>query len=135
MRLIHRPRQNGKTSELIEWVKGGAEVPGYPGWSRVLLVSSLQQADLLRGLDHGRPLAYHQVFTFDEWRDRARYGRSRDVEVAVDNAEEALALYFGERPAVVSINDDSSEEPWHPQDRQCEQPTAWSERPASWHAL
>lgn len=83
-------RQRGKTTALIEWVKQGRKVNYYPGWDRIILVSSRQEADLLRG---GEPetnkygLEYHQVYYLDEWKTMWQGGVAGPITLGIDNVE------------------------------------------------
>ena len=104
-------RQEGKTTQLIEWLLGGQLIDMWPSWSRVLIVPSSQQMKYL----------VHQFDAADqELRDKGCPGglqkvvltvgsyaltrlRLADVEVAVDNAEELIEQQLGLRPDVVSM--------------------------------
>lgn len=98
MRVIARGRQAGKTHALIQWVKEGVETDSYPGWSRVLLTHSLEDAQRLRTQGD---LDYRQVFSVSEWRT-ARIGR-KPVEVAADNADLLLSIYLGQTPTLIAL--------------------------------
>jgi hypothetical protein len=83
-------RQQGKTAALIEWVKGGNKVGYYPGWDRIILVSSRQEADLLRGGDpetNKYGLEYHQVYYYEEWKNSYKHGVQGPVVLGIDNVE------------------------------------------------
>lgn len=98
MKVIVNGRQSGKTYQLIQWVKDGEKTDSYPGWSRILLCHSLDEAQRLRTQ---YDLDYHQVFSVDEWR-HARKGR-KPVEVALDNADLVLGMLLGQMPACISL--------------------------------
>ena len=98
MRVIARGRQAGKTYDLVQWVKQGEETDWYPGWSRILLCHSLEEAQRIR---RSYDLDYRQVFAVSEWKT-ARMAR-RDVEIAVDNADMVLASYLGQHPTQISV--------------------------------
>lgn len=98
MKVIARPRQAGKTYELIQWLKGGERTDSYPGWSRILLCHSLEEAQRIRTAGQ---LDYRQVFSVEEWRS-ARIGQ-KPVEVAVDNADLVLASLIGQYPTHISV--------------------------------
>ena len=91
-------RQAGKTYTLVEWVKEGVETDSYPGWSRVLLTHSLDEAQRLRTR---YDLDYRQVFFVGEWQ-RARLGR-KPVQVALDNADLVLMAYLGQMPSQITV--------------------------------
>jgi hypothetical protein len=99
MEIIVRPRQTGKTFEMVKWVLAGRETHSYPGWSRVILTPTLDQADYIR--KQYPALEYHQVYSWREWRER--FPGREFVEVAVDNADEVLAQAIGQRAAVASF--------------------------------
>lgn len=84
MKVICRPRQAGKTTELIEWVRQGNAVPHYPFFDRVILVRSLNDGMRLRN-HYG--LEFNQVYHLEDWQ-KARI--VADVEVAIDNADDML---------------------------------------------
>jgi hypothetical protein len=96
--VMARGRQAGKTYDLRGWVKQGVETDSYPGWSRVILTHSLEEAQRLRT---AYDLDYRQVFSVEEWRS-ARLGR-RPVEVALDNADLVLAQMLGQMPRIISV--------------------------------
>lgn len=96
--IVARPRQGGKTTEVVEWIQQGARTDSYPGWSRVLLTHTVHDADRVRR-DFG--LDYHQVFSIEEWRT-ARLGRL-PVEVAMDNADIVLANLIGQWPVMLTM--------------------------------
>lgn len=98
MNVIARGRRGGKTHALIAWVKQGEKTDSYPGWSRVIVTHTLQDAEYLRKKGD---LDYRQVFSVEEWRT-ARLGR-RPVHVAVDNADLVLASYLGQMPDQITI--------------------------------
>ena len=98
MKVLVMGRGAGKTHTLIEWVKQGVETKSYPGWSRVILTHSLDEAERLR---RGHGLDYRQVFEVGEW-VRARLGR-KPVEVAVDNADLVLSALLRQRPEVIAL--------------------------------
>jgi hypothetical protein len=87
-------RQEGKTQDLIDWVKQGVRTSHYPGWSRIIVVPDMEQAQRLRGGDpktNKYGLEYHQVFYVSEWLHA--YGTLDDpiVEIGVDNVDMILA--------------------------------------------
>ena len=98
MRVIVNGRQAGKTYALVQWVKEGEQTNSYPGWSRVILTHTIDEAQRLRGLYE---LDYRQVFSVSEWRT-ARLGR-RPVDVALDNADLVLASYLGQMSAKIAM--------------------------------
>lgn len=98
--IVVRPRQAGKTSAAVQWVREGVSTNSYPFWSRVLLVPSIHEAGRIRK-DYPE-LDYRQVFSFAEWRN-ARLGRM-PVEVAVDNVEALIAQTIGQRASFLTLN-------------------------------
>jgi len=98
VKVIVNGRQSGKTYALVEWIKEGEETDSYPGWSRVLLCHSLEEAQRIRKL---YDLDYRQVFGVSEWKT-ARIGR-KPVDIAVDNVDLILASYLGQYPAQIAM--------------------------------
>jgi len=86
MNIIVRPRQAGKTHEIVQWVLAGEKTDSYPGWTRVLLAISIAEAGRIR--DAYPDLDYRQVFSWYEWQG-ARLG-PKPVEVAIDNVDLVL---------------------------------------------
>lgn len=83
MKLIYRRRQGGKTYELVQWVKEGEPLDKYPGWSRVILTYTEQDAKRIR---REYDLEYHQVYAYRDLRDM--HGAHRhNFKVGVDNAD------------------------------------------------
>lgn len=86
MKVLYWPRRSGKTTKLALWVKEGERTDSYPGWNRVMLVPTAQEALHVR---QQYKLDSHQIFSFDEW--RTAYARAfpadARIEVAVDRAE------------------------------------------------
>lgn len=97
--IIVGGRQSGKTMRLLEWVAEGERIPRYPGWNRVLVVHSIDESLRLRSIiraDPENPMFEddaHRVYSFEEWREAV--GVSPEVQVALDNAEFALARLIG----------------------------------------
>lgn len=98
MKVTVNGRQSGKTYALVQWVKEGVETDSYPGWSRVILTHTIDEAIRLRA-DYD--LDYRQVFSVEEWRS-ARLGHL-PVEVGVDNADLFLHRLIGQRPSRVTM--------------------------------
>lgn len=48
MKALVLHRQEGKTTQLMDWVKDGVRVEGYPGWSRVAVVTDRRCHDRLK---------------------------------------------------------------------------------------
>ena len=98
MKVIARGRREGKTHALIEWVKEGEETDSYPGWSRVLLCHSLEEAQRIRTQ---YDLDYRQVFAVNEWKT-AHLGHE-PVEVALDNADIILTSLLGQWITCIAV--------------------------------
>ena len=98
MKIIVRGRQAGKTYDLIQWVKEGEETDSYPGWSRILLCHSLDEAQRIRTQ---YDVDYRQVFSVSEWQN-ARMGR-KSIEIAVDNADLVLMGFLGQMPTQIAM--------------------------------
>lgn len=109
MKFLIRDRQQGKTTDLIEWVKQGEKTNRYPGWSRILVAANMQRADQLRGGDptdpnHPTGLEYQQVFFVDELLNAHRI--DPDVELALDDADTILQGMFRNRVGITAATGD-----------------------------
>ena len=94
MSLIIRPRQTGKTYELVQWVKEGERTTYWPFWSRTIVTFSEHEAKrLMREYD----LKPGQVFSTTGWRRERNvsFNANRRPEVAVDNADLILTDLLG----------------------------------------
>lgn len=92
-RLLLGDRQTGRTTQAFNWVSHGVEVPGYPGWSRVLLIPTLQRFEVHRETWWSQLEDYdHRVYELDDW-IRAHGVRS-DVEVCIDDLDYVIAAGF-----------------------------------------
>ena len=99
-------RAQGKTTDLITWVKLGKRKQGWPYWTRIIIEPNRAMADQLRGkrrpVESSRMynkygLDYHQVFYFDEWKDahRGRLSGSDHLEIGLDNVDILLGYILG----------------------------------------
>lgn len=104
MKIIVRPRQGGKTRELIRWVKEGKPTGSYPFWSRIILCHTFDEAQRLR--TEGS-LEYRQVFSVREWR-QSHIGPD-PMEIAVDNVDLVLMDYLGMMPSHITLNGEGAE--------------------------
>lgn len=103
----------GKTTQLVQWLIGGEVVDGWPGWSRVLVVAN---GDRVRSIHNG--VTFHQqnlelreagcegglgkvVITIAEWTRMIR--QTRDVQWALDDAEELIRMQFGALPTAMTM--------------------------------
>lgn len=105
-------RQQGKTTWAIRWLMGGHKVDGWPGWSRVLVVMTANEARRIlidypdeQGKLHamGNGGLGKLVITLDEAR-HALSVADPQVEVAFDNADLLVERALGRRPALVTYN-------------------------------
>ena len=80
-------RAAGKTWQAMAWVSHGERVRGYPGWSRVLVVPTIEQVQYLKDIGYWRRLEDfdHRVYSLREWAE-AR-GVNSDTEVCIDNLD------------------------------------------------
>lgn len=95
--VVTGDRRSGKTRDLLRWVLDGKRCDGYPGWTRVLVVSSIDMAKHLkdpavriegekRGVAEYADLDYsHRVYAWQEWQEARNV--NPDTEVAYDDAE------------------------------------------------
>ena len=87
--LLAADRRAGKTTQAVAWVSQGERVAGYPGWSRVLVVTFPTGWDLLRREFWGRLNDFdHRVYRLREWVEAC--GVSPGTEVCVDDLEVAI---------------------------------------------
>lgn len=99
-------RRSGKTEHLIKWLASGKCVDFYPGWSRIVLTATLEEADQLRkGVLRERfpdEDTYRWVFSVQEWQ-HGHIPNRHAVEIGVDNADLILATALGVMPHVMTI--------------------------------
>jgi hypothetical protein len=91
MRIIHLGRRLGKTTRLIEWVERGKPTQMWPGWSRIILTPTMEEADTIRRTLRargGKADTYRWVFSWGEWqRAQISAAQSLDLEVGIDNLD------------------------------------------------
>jgi hypothetical protein len=104
-------RQEGKTTQLIDWLLDGETIDKWPSWSRVLIVPNPRQMeDIVSRFraadqelrDKGCPGGLGKVILTAGGYALTRL-RLADVEVAVDNAEMLIEQQLGLRPDLVSM--------------------------------
>jgi hypothetical protein len=111
LRALLAERQEGKTTQLVDWLVDGDPIDKWPSWSRVLIVPEKQQLmnivsrfqvanHALR--DKGCPGGLQKVILTAGGYALTRL-RLADVEVAVDNAEQLIEMQLGIRPDLVSM--------------------------------
>jgi hypothetical protein len=120
VKAIVGDRRSGKTTALVKWLVEGHEIPEYPGWSRVIVVATVNELKLLdsevkqfgrKPDEEWEPKPYMKcVLHMREFLDNRgafRYvrGESR-VEAAFDNLDHAFEEVLGFRPAVVTMTAD-----------------------------
>lgn len=84
-------RQEGKTRHLIEWLLEGNAVNYFPGWDRIILVSSRFEVDTLR---NDPQISHTQVFTVDEWIEVLGRKGTGPLKIAIDNVDYILNRMF-----------------------------------------
>lgn len=109
--VIVAGRRQGRTTQLLKWLKEAKRTNSYPFWDRVMLVHTIDRAQRLR-IDLRREaeakgvadsgVYYNLVYSFEEWK-RARIGH-HPVDIAVDDIDFLLGNYFGQTPKLVSIH-------------------------------
>lgn len=112
MKVLTTERGEGKSTELLHWLLRGDPRDHWPGWSRVIVVSTSREARLL-AFHHQRSEYLHELML-------ARGGPELDklilvygsdvrphlldrVEVAVDNVDLLLAGLLFKTPAVITM--------------------------------
>lgn len=98
MKVIVAPRRAGKTTALVDHVKGGERKPS--GWTRVLLTSSEREAARLR---HEYELDAGQCMSTREW-SAYRAGHLPPESVAIDNIEDWFYSQVGLVPDIVTAS-------------------------------
>jgi hypothetical protein len=113
LRALVAERQEGKTTQLVEWLLGGEPIEAWPSWNRLLVVVNeqryayvldrfgaasrkLEEKGCAGGLGKVVVSANFDKFVIQRM-------RLADVEVAVDDAEELIAQQLGFLPDVVSM--------------------------------
>jgi hypothetical protein len=97
MRWVLKDRGEGKTTELVAWVKEGHQIEEWPFWTRVLLVDTRQAASRVQV---SQDLDALQVLSVGEWQAE-RTGRWVDhVQVAIDDLETVLPLLLGDPTSI-----------------------------------
>lgn len=95
MKIISSGRQTGKTTALVERVKGGVQ-RGDGTWSRVLIVATDREAQRIAREYHLDP---RQILSNQSW-DHGRGFRPEEIEL--DNLEDWLYSQLGTLPAYVT---------------------------------
>jgi hypothetical protein len=114
--VVAAGRGMGRTTALATWLLDGHPVPGWPGWSRVLVLPDARRCqqiiDELPGIhaalrEAGTPGFGKLAITLAELHQLGTRGRGRidpDVTFALDDADHALASVCGGiTPAVISV--------------------------------
>lgn len=108
MQVLNWPKRAGKTTKLALWVKEGERTDSYPGWTRIMLVPTIQEAVHVRNQFKLDP---HQIFSYEEWRKayHAAFQGEAHIEVAVDRAETLIhdLVMSRARVAYAGIEDDT----------------------------
>ena len=100
LQLLVADRRRGKTTQAFAWVSQGVPVPGYPGWSRVLLIPTLQRFWTHRRTFWSKLEDYdHRVYHMDEW--AYAIGVRGDTEVCIDDLDYILRDGVGQIPGLI----------------------------------
>lgn len=101
MIVVALGRQEGKTHQLVDWVRDGDPREHYPHYSRVIVVMFDNDRDRMIKTFN---LGVHQVITFATFRRKSVM--YTETEIAIDNAEYVLewALGLHGNLKAVSIN-------------------------------
>ena len=98
MEIDLSPRQAGKTTRMIEWLKIGR--------SRILLTHTMREAERLR---EQYPDLEDCIFSWDQWLKK-QHGVSHRVELAVDNADYILQAQVSDDIKRISFNKEGENE-------------------------
>jgi len=106
-------RASGKTQRLLDWVLQGVEADGYPGWSRVLIVPTMEQLEDMRervrhrcvkgGIEWAEIDFSHRIYAWEEWRTANRAVLNPETEIALDNVDFYFPSIFG-RLKIMSLS-------------------------------
>jgi hypothetical protein len=91
MKIIARPRQGGKTYEMVQWLKEADQ--------RVLIVSSAREAQFIRETYH---LGHRQVVTVGLMRPEL-LARGHTMAFGIDNLDMVLYALLGRTPVMASL--------------------------------
>lgn len=86
-------RLSGKTTRLVEWVMAGERAEGYPGWSRILVVPTINEVLRLRKIHRG--LHPKQIYSLREW--LTAHNVNPETAIALDDADYMLLVLSGWR--------------------------------------
>jgi hypothetical protein len=90
--VLHR--QEGKTTQLMGWVKDGVRVEGYPGWSRVAVVIDRRRHDRLKHQYWDEMEDFdHRVYTLREIQT-GRLPRMYNTAYRLDDLDAVLSYFF-----------------------------------------
>jgi hypothetical protein len=98
VKVIIGGRQAGKTTALVEKVRGGVQRPD-GSWSRVIVTHSEREAEWLR---REHDLDKRQVLSSDEWGRNRFGGRDHPDDLLVDNLDHWLLDVFGRMPSAAT---------------------------------
>jgi hypothetical protein len=106
VKIISSGRQTGKTTALVERVKGGVQ-RGDGTWSRVLITATDREAQRIRHEHHLDPRQVFsnqswQVFSNQSWDHGHGY---RPEEIELDNLEDWLHSQLGMVPTMVTTTE------------------------------
>lgn len=114
LQLLAADRQTGKTTQAFNWVSQGQPIDRYPGWSRVLVVATLQLVEVHRAQWWKKLEDYsHRVFSAEEWEGVYRGHRLDDIEVCIDDLDMFLRRGIGRIPGRL-VAATISADPWQP---------------------
>ena len=97
MKIISSDRQTGKTTALVERVKGGAQ-RGDGTWSRVLIVATDREAQRIAREYHLDP---RQILSNQTW---SRLHIQPPEELLLDNLEDWLYSQLGMVPSMITTS-------------------------------
>ena len=97
MRIISSGRQTGKTTTLVERVKGGVQ-RGDGTWSRVLIVATDREAQRIAREYHLDP---RQILSNQTW---SRLHIQPPEELLLDNLEDWLYSQLGMVPSMITTS-------------------------------
>ena len=93
MKVLMTGRQEGKTTQLMAWVKGGVNVAGYPGWSRVAIVPNKERHDYVKHIYWNQIEDFdHRVYTLREIQQG--HFPSRNTTYRLDDFDELIHILF-----------------------------------------
>lgn len=99
--VVVRDRQEGKTTDALRWLADGKRCPGYPGWTRVLVVTDVQAFLYVKRMSGPFDDLDHRIYFLADWQRAHVTGHP---EVWLDDAERHLHGLLQGRGRLVGVS-------------------------------